>query len=225
METFFKNVAYEDAENIEQASRLIFELRENRLALLKPYEVADEAALLERIKAGQLAEHPAYEHYLSGQILGNTRESLRAELAGHLEQMVGNPAPGGASAIPEDTRVHHIELQQQLETVYAGQLDGTPQLLQDALVLCFDSGLVLEMRIASADEYAFHWLWGEGELSIDTAPIHPDAGTFPHHFHDEEGRILADPVTRPGRAPMENIRALIDALLINPLLTDPAPRR
>jgi hypothetical protein len=217
METFFKNVAYEDAENIEQASRLIFELRENRAALLQPYQVADDAELLARIKAGQLPEHPSYEHYLSARILTNTRESLRAELAAHLEQVAGKPASREA-AVPSES-VHHIELQEQLVSHYGERLDGAPQLLQDALALCFDNGLVVELRVASADEYAIHWLWGDAELSIDTAPLHPDVGSFPSHFHDLDGRIRPDPLTRPGRAPLANIQALIDALLVDPLLS------
>lgn len=217
METFFKNVAYEDAENIEQASRLIFELRENRAALLQPYQVADDAALLARIKAGQLPEHPSYEHYLSARILTHTRESLRAELAAHLDEVSGKPARSEASAAGPAS-VHHIELQEQLVNHYGARLDGTPQLLQDALALCFDNGLVVELRFASVDEYAIHWLWGDAELSIDTAPLHPDAGSFPSHFHDLDGRIRADPVTRPGQAPLANIQALIDALLVDPLL-------
>lgn len=218
METFFKNVAYEDAENIEQASRLIFELRENRAALLQPYQVADDAELLARIEAGQLPEHPSYEHYLSARILTNTRESLRAELAAHLDEVSGKPASRPDVAAPPPANVHHIELQEQLVSHYAARLDGTPQLLQDALALCFDNGLVVELRFASADEYAIHWLWGDAELSIDTAPLHRDAGSFPSHFHDLDGKIRADPVTRPGRAPLDNIQALIDALLVDPLL-------
>lgn len=212
MESFFKNIPYADAQQIEQASRLIYELRENRLARLRAYQAADEAELLARIKDGQLAEHPAYDHYLSARILADTRETLRRELANNLQ-----PA-GGAGAAQEAAPFDHIELKQQLEARYADRLDGEPQLMQDALTLCFDTGLNLEIRVASLDEYAFTWLWGEAELRIDTAPLHPALATVPNHWHDEEGRCLADPLTAPGKPPMANLTALIDALLDDPLL-------
>lgn len=210
--SFFKNIPYDQAQAIEQASRLLYELRENRLARLRPYGVDDEAALLAQIKEGRLAEHPAYDHYLSARILLDTRETLRRELATGLDRS-GQTAPDAA---PD--AFDHIDLMQQLETRYAERLDGAPQLMQDALSLCFDNGLVLEIRIVSAEEYAFSWLWGEAELRIDTAPLHAELATFPNHFHDVEGRLRADPLTVPGKAPFANLEALIDALFDDPLL-------
>jgi len=218
MDNFFKNVAFENAQNIEQASRLIFELRENRNALLMPYSVADDSELLTMIVNGTVAEHPAYEHYLSARILANTRKSLREELASHLAETNGVHAKLDDGREPDES-CHHIDLKAQLEARYADRLDGEPQLMQDAVSLCFDTGLVLEFRVASADAYSFHWLWGEAELIIDTAPVHKgSADTFPNHFHDDDETCKADPITEPGRAPFENICALIDALLIDPLL-------
>jgi len=112
----------------------------------------------------------------------------------------------------------HLELKEQIESAYAAQLPGGAQLKQDALLLEFDSGLVMELRFASADEYALAWLWGDAELRIDTAPLHPQLATQPNHLHDEEGRLRDDPLTTPGAAPWENVRKLIDAVLIDPLL-------
>lgn len=81
MNEFFKGVALEEAQQIEAAAQLVYELRENRKTLLKPYEVDDEVELLARIKNGSVPEHPAYEHYLAALILAETRETVRAELA------------------------------------------------------------------------------------------------------------------------------------------------
>lgn len=226
MDNFFNNVSFEAAQDIEQASRLIFELRENRLSLLRSLAVADETELLARISDGSLPEHPSYEHYLSASILAKTREALRTELAGHI-------APASRTARgndpmqekTEDICYQHIELKRRLEIRYADRLDGQPQLLQNALDLCFDNGLIVEIRIAATDEYAINWLWGEAELSIDTAPLYPAIATYPSHFHDANGNCLADPITGPGaKDPWAKTEALIDAILVDPFLgTGSAP--
>lgn len=112
----------------------------------------------------------------------------------------------------------HLELKGQLETTYAAQLPEGVTLHQDALLLNFDSGLVMEVRYASADEYVINWLWGDAQLRIDTAPLHTELATYPHHFHDIDEQVRPDPLTQPGAAPWENLRKVIDALLQDPLL-------
>lgn len=86
MANFFENVEPTDAEQLEQLSRLVFELRENRDAILKAHGASDEIELLERIYTGAIAEHPAYEHYLSARILADTRETVRAMLTECLKE-------------------------------------------------------------------------------------------------------------------------------------------
>ena len=86
---FFEYVEFETATEIEQLARLAYELRENRSAILKLHGVEDEAALLEKIKAAEVAEHPAYEHYLAARILSDTRETARAALAERLKEANG----------------------------------------------------------------------------------------------------------------------------------------
>lgn len=76
----------ERALEIDRLTRLGYELRENRKRLLARYGVEDEAALLGRIRSGALAEHPAYEHYLSARVLEASRLSLRAQLAALLAE-------------------------------------------------------------------------------------------------------------------------------------------
>ncbi|MBC2732318.1 hypothetical protein [Thiobacillus sp.] len=86
MPEFFESVAFETATEIEQLARLAYELRENRQAVLQFHEVADEAALLQKIQSGEVAEHPAYEHYLAARILEDTRETARAALAERVKE-------------------------------------------------------------------------------------------------------------------------------------------
>ncbi|MHB1093892.1 hypothetical protein [Thiobacillus sp.] len=86
MPEFFETVPFETATEIEQLSRLAYELRENRKAILQFHNVADEAALLQKIQTGAVAEHPAYEHYLAARILADTRETARAALAERLKE-------------------------------------------------------------------------------------------------------------------------------------------
>ena len=80
MSSFFQNLPFEAAERIEQFSRLAFELRESRKHLLRRYGVEDEASLLDLIRGGRVAEHPAYDHYLGARILADTRQAVREEL-------------------------------------------------------------------------------------------------------------------------------------------------
>jgi hypothetical protein len=93
------------------------------------------------------------------------------------------------------------------------RLAQPPQLTQDALTLEFDSGMLMQLRFASAEEYSIHWRFGDRELRIDTAPLHPQLASFPNHLHDADGVVRADTLTQPGRAPWENLRAVLDSLL------------
>lgn len=87
MADFYDSFEPDDAVELEQLSRLIYELRENRDAILERYGVADEIALLEGIYTGKLPEHPTYEHYLGARILRDTRETVRALLAECLKEI------------------------------------------------------------------------------------------------------------------------------------------
>lgn len=90
MANFFANLPPDTAAAIDQLSRLHFELRENRRAVLQAHGVDSHAALLRQIEAGTVAEHPAYEHWLSARILEETRETVR-ELLGEQLQKARRP--------------------------------------------------------------------------------------------------------------------------------------
>ncbi len=190
-------------------ARTLYSLRESRKAMLKPYAVEDEASLLEKIRRREIAAHPAYEHYLGALIMDQARNQVREQLT---QQWNGAAAEAGAG-----TRVHAM-LQEKIAEHYAHRLSAPVRLAQDALLVFFDSGLMVEARYFSPDEYAISWCWGEAELRIDTAPIHPDCASFPQHLHDDTGQLRADTVTRPGTPCWSNFNRLIDALLLDPLL-------
>lgn len=200
----------EDPESMQKLyAKTNYVLREARKAMLKQLEVADEAALLEKIKNKQVDEHPAYDHYLSALILEQTRLHVRADM---LAQLGGGAGEDGAVVSV------HLILKEQLETHYAHRLSEPVRLAQDALMLSFDSGLLMEVRYFSTEEYMFSWSWGEAELRIDTAPTHPECQTFPHHLHGDDGTVRADSVTLPGTDCWTNFSRLLDVLLVNPLL-------
>ena len=86
MTSFFEDLDYETAEEIELLSKLIYELRDSYNAVLKFHDAEDEAALLQKIREGTLAEHPTYEHYLAARILDDTRETVRTVVSERLKE-------------------------------------------------------------------------------------------------------------------------------------------
>lgn len=89
MSNFFERLPIEEATQMEQLSRLMYELRENRNELLRRYEAGDEAILLEKIVSGAVPEHPAYDHYLGALTIAQTREAVSGELKKLLEKLGG----------------------------------------------------------------------------------------------------------------------------------------
>ncbi|HJV59450.1 MAG TPA: hypothetical protein VJ743_00835 [Albitalea sp.] len=86
---YFANLPDDAATQIEQLSRLAYELRENRRALLQRHGVDDEAALLSRISETSLDEHPAYEDYLGALAIARTRQAVDEELRALLKRLGG----------------------------------------------------------------------------------------------------------------------------------------
>lgn len=198
-------------------ARTMFALRESRKHLLKQYGLDSEEALLQQIRSGELAEHPAYEHYLSARITGQVRDAVRAQAARELAGAVFD-------ADADDTQACvHLMLQDLVGEHYTERLAEPPRLAQDALLLSFDTGLMLEARYFSRDEYSIAWSWGEAELRIDTAPVHALCASFPNHLHDADGALRPDSVTRTGNDCWLNFSRLLDRLLDDPLLAQQAP--
>lgn len=190
-------------------AKTLYALRESRKALLLQYRVSDEQELLENIRCGDASEHPAYDHYLSALIVEQMRMQVRAEMLAQAGGTVSEEVP--SISVP-------LMLKDRLETDYADRLTELPRLAQDALLLSFDTGLMMEVRYFSSSEYAIRWSWGEAEFCIDTAPVHSNCGSFPNHLHRDDGAVTADPVSRPGTDCWSNFSAVVDALLADPLL-------
>ena len=86
MDPFYSDVRPEDAIEIEQLARLMYEIRVSRDALLAQLGAASPEQALARIAAGELPEHPAYEHYLSLRTLAELHGQVRADLAERLKE-------------------------------------------------------------------------------------------------------------------------------------------
>ena len=112
----------------------------------------------------------------------------------------------------------HLELGSAVETAFGDDLDSPVEQKQDAMIVRLKNGVTLEVRYAAADAYSLRWVYGDAESGIDTAPLHHGLATFPHHFHDAGGRIVADPITRPDASPEDNLHRLIHALIGDPML-------
>lgn len=112
----------------------------------------------------------------------------------------------------------NLELGFAIESAFGDDLECPVEQKQDALVIRLKNGVTLEVRYAAPDAYSLRWAYGDAESTIDTAPLHHGLATFPNHFHDASGRVVADPITRPDAPPQDNLRKLIRALLDDPLL-------
>jgi hypothetical protein len=112
----------------------------------------------------------------------------------------------------------HLDLASRIGETYGARLENPAEVKLDALIVRLDNGVTLEARIAAPNAYAIAWAWGEAELRIDTAPVHKDLATFPNHLHAADGSLHHDPLTRCGAAPWDNLRAIIDCVLKDPLL-------
>lgn len=186
-----------DVEALENLyARTTYLLRESRKEILKRYAVDDDAALLEKIRTGEIAAHPAYEHYLSALILEQTRAQVQAEMVA-----LGRDSVDEVPAISV-----HLMLKERLERDYADRMSEPPRLAQDALTLAFDTGLLMELRYFSADAYSIEWSNGERELRIDTAPVGTEIPHLP------AGLMCA------GADCWRNFSELLDVLLRDPLL-------
>jgi hypothetical protein len=112
----------------------------------------------------------------------------------------------------------HLELGSAIEADFGNDLDSPIEQKQDALIIHLKNGVTLDVHYAAPEAYSLRWVYGDAESGIDTAPLHPGLATFPNHFHDASGRILADPVTRPDALPEDNLQRLIRALIDDPML-------
>ncbi len=220
MGSFFHNLPLAGAIEIEQLARLMYEVRTARQNLLANNAVADENELLQRIANGAVTEHPVYEQYLSAHILGNLLDDIRADLSRRLAAAnAGTPVEAAAPASL------HLALASEVANRFGEHLQTPPEVKLDALLLHLDNGVSIEARFAAADAYSLAWVWGNAELRIDTAPRANAADATGAHWHNAEGARLAAPLTRCGDTPWNNLCALLDTLLADPLLAAVMPNQ
>lgn len=112
----------------------------------------------------------------------------------------------------------HAQLAEEAITRYGERLVRAPTLTHDALTLELDNGVRLQARFANPEEYSIAWEIDGVTRRIDTAPLHTELATHPNHLHDVDGTARPDPLTRPGRPPLETLCAVIDAVLDDPAL-------
>lgn len=210
MVDFFANTDWDVAQTLERLSRLSFELRESRDGVLRYYGIRHEDELRARIAAGDVAEHPAFEHVLAMRILHDSREAVRRQIA------------AGMKAAVVDFSLH-VPLKRFVDAAFAADVQDEAVLTQDALTIRLKNGIVLVVHYAAPEEYALRWGaaspgGGEWQAGIDTSAVRHAVSTQPNHMHLADGRVVADPFTRVGAPPEENLRALLEALRANPRL-------
>jgi len=80
MPGFFDDLPLDLARDAEALSALIHDLREDRKAVLARHGASDEQVLRAAIARGVVAEHPAYDDYLSARALQAAYDATRASL-------------------------------------------------------------------------------------------------------------------------------------------------
>lgn len=108
----------------------------------------------------------------------------------------------------------HAAIVDRVVDSFGERLAATPRLAHDAVTMEFDGGLTVQARFAGNDEYSIEWQRGAQQFRIDTAPLHHGLESFPNHFHDADGGVHADRLTRPGAAPWDNLRAVLEMVLV-----------
>lgn len=80
MSNIFEDLPFTVAQQLEQLSRLAFDLREQRKQLLQRHGADSEQALLQLVSDGAIPEQPAYQDYLTARVLAETREGVRDQI-------------------------------------------------------------------------------------------------------------------------------------------------
>jgi len=111
----------------------------------------------------------------------------------------------------------NLDLEEKIKHYYKGKIENI-ELKQNALIVNFDNGLIVDLRYLNRHEYFISWHSGDKHWQVDTAPLHKELRTFPNHMHDDKGAIVEDPLTHPGASAWDNMHCLLDAILKSPAL-------
>lgn len=211
MAEFFRNVDLEDAMQIEAAARFIFDLRKASSSILEKHGAADISSLYQMVIDGSIQEHPGYDDYLSFKILSLMTDVVREEVR-RFQRKDLPEAP-----ISKEAGIH-LSLKSKVDQEFLNNGVESSEILKDSLVIKFLSGVILECRIFSPQEYSFRWVWGDGEFGIDTCPNQAGGSGGGSHFHREDGVVVEDGITQVGDEPTENLFRLIRAIAQDPFL-------
>lgn len=86
MRDFFDDIGDDLKDKLSNVYSEMIVLREHRASLLEPYQLGRMEELLEKIKSGELEEHPAYDHYLAVQVINKELEPMREHCKKILEE-------------------------------------------------------------------------------------------------------------------------------------------
>ncbi|NOZ76230.1 MAG: hypothetical protein GXO65_00820 [Euryarchaeota archaeon] len=139
--------------------------------LLGKYGVASPGEIEEKIKKGDVPEHPAYEDYLSALSLEDNISKLKDQIhrmidRGDITLLILRFL--GFARIARD----------KFSDIVAGM-----EIFDDRMVLVFSDGSEMTVMYPIETKYSFHWQRKDGIIRIDTAPHHHGVKTFPNHIH------------------------------------------
>lgn len=87
MKDFFQDVDTNIKADLSEVYSEMIELKEHRRMLLEPYRVDRVDDLKEKIDSAEVAEHPAYDHYLAILSLNKELEPMREKCAAIMEKV------------------------------------------------------------------------------------------------------------------------------------------
>ena len=87
MRDFFDDVEENLKEKLSDVYREMIILKEHRASLLEPYALGRIEEMLGKIENGEIAEHPAYDHYLAMLAINKELEPMREECRKILEDV------------------------------------------------------------------------------------------------------------------------------------------
>ena len=87
MKDFFQDVDTNIKADLSEVYSEMIELKEHRRMLLEPYRVDRVDDLKEKIDSSEVAEHPAYDHYLAILSLNKELEPMREKCAAIMEKV------------------------------------------------------------------------------------------------------------------------------------------